>query len=170
MSSSEHPVAVDAAAVAPRTTPSNYPEPFASRMTGRTKRALGAVFGLSNFGVNLTELAPGAVSALRHAHAAQDEFVYVLQGHPVLRTDVGETPLAPGMCAGFRAGSGDAHQLLNPTDAPVVYLEIGDRSVGDKVTYPDDDLKATLVDGRWVFTHKDGAPYGSTLDSGRPPR
>lgn len=159
MSSSEHPVAVRAAAVAPRTTPSNYPEPFASRMAGRTKRALGAVFGLSNFGVNLTEMAPGAVSALRHAHTTQDEFVYILQGHPVLRTDAGDTPLAPGMCAGFRAGSGDAHQLLNPTDTPVVYLEIGDRSTGDDVTYPDDDLKATLTDGRWVFTHKDGSPY-----------
>lgn len=94
----------------------------------------------------------------------------MLQGHPVLRTDAGDTPLAPGMCAGFRAGSDDAHQLLNPTDAPVVYLEIGDRSMGDKVTYPDDDLKATLVDGRWVLTHKDGAPYGLTLDSDRPPR
>lgn len=159
MNPSAHPVAVDAADVAPRTTPSNYPQPFASRVAGRTKRALGAVFGLSNFGVNLTEMAPGAISALRHAHTAQDEFIYVLQGHPVLRTDAGDTPLAPGMCAGFRAGSGDAHQLLNPTDAPVVYLEIGDRSAGDDVTYSDDDLKAALVDGRWVFTHKDGSAY-----------
>ncbi len=159
MSSSEHPVAVLAADVAPRTTPSNYPEPFASRVAGRTKRTLGAVFGLSNFGVNLTEMAPGSISALRHAHTKQDEFVYILQGHPVLRTDAGDTPLSPGMCAGFRAGSGDAHQLLNPTDAPVVYLEIGDRSAGDDVTYPDDDLKATLVEGRWVFTHKDGSSY-----------
>lgn len=158
MNSSEHPVAVRAADVAPRTAPSAYPEPFASRMGGRTKRALGAVFDLSNFGVNLTELAPGAVSALRHAHTMQDEFVYILQGHPVLRTDAGDTPLAPGMCAGFRAGSGDAHQLLNPTDAPVVYLEIGDRSDGDDVSYPDDDLQATLADGRRVFTHKDGSP------------
>lgn len=159
MSPSEHPVAVLAAEVAPRSTPSNYPEPFASRMAGRTKRGLGAVFGLSNFGVNLTELAPGAVSALRHAHRTQDEFIYILQGHPVLRTDAGDTPLAPGLCAGFRAGSSDAHQLLNPTAAPVVYLEIGDRSAGDSVTYPDDDLKAALVDGHWVFTHKDGSPY-----------
>lgn len=154
-----HPAAIHAADVAPRSTPSNYPEPFASRMAGRTKRALGAVFGLTNFGVNLTELAPGTVSALRHAHTTQDEFVYVLQGRPVLRTDAGDTPLAPGMCAAFRAGSGDAHQLLNPTDAPVVYLEIGDRSPGDTVSYPDDDLRAALVEGRWVFAHKDGTPY-----------
>jgi uncharacterized cupin superfamily protein len=158
MSDPDPPVAVNAADVPPRRTPSNYPEPFASRMAGRSKRALGAVFGLANFGVNLTELAPGAVSALRHAHTKQDEFVYVLQGHPVLRTDAGDTRLAPGMCAGFRAGSGDAHQLLNPTAETVVYLEVGDRSLGDQVSYPDDDLKATLQDGRWVFTRKDGRP------------
>lgn len=159
MSDTRYPIAATAADVPPRTTPSVYPEPFASRMAGRSKRALGAVFGLINFGVNRTELAPGAVSALRHAHTLQDEFIYVLQGHPVLRTDAGETPLAPGMCAGFRAGSGDAHQLRNPTDAPVVYLEIGDRTPGDTASYPDDDLAATQVDGRWVFAHKDGRPY-----------
>lgn len=159
MTTEHRPVAVTATEVAPRSTPSNYPEPFASRMAGRRKRALGAVFGLANFGVNLTELPPGAVSALRHAHTRQDEFVYVLEGHPVLRTDAGDTPLAPGMCAGFRAGSGDAHQLVNPTDQPVVYLEIGDRSEGDAVSYPDDDLQATLAEGRWVFAHKDGRPY-----------
>lgn len=159
MITDDRPVAVTAAEVTPRSTPSNYPEPFASRMAGRTKRALGAVFGLANFGVNLTELPPGAVSALRHAHTRQDEFVYVLQGRPVLRTDAGDTPLVPGMCAGFRAGSGDAHQLVNPTDQPVVYLEIGDRSEGDAVSYPDDDLRATLDEGRWVFVHKDGRPY-----------
>ncbi|NCT81818.1 MAG: cupin domain-containing protein [Comamonadaceae bacterium] len=159
MSSNDRPVAVTAAEVAPRKTPSNYPEPFASRMAGRTKRALGAVFGLANFGVNLTELAPGAMSSLRHAHTRQDEFVYVLQGCPVLRTNDGDTPLAPGMCAGFRAGSGDAHQLFNPTDQPVLYLEIGDRSEGDAVSYPDDDLRAKLAEGGWVFVHKDGRPY-----------
>jgi len=159
MTESRSPVAVAATDVAPRSTPSNYPEPFASRMAARTKRPLGALFGLENFGVNYTELAPGAISALRHAHSRQDEFVYVLQGRPVLRTNAGDTPLAPGMCAGFKAGSGDAHQLLNPTEETVVYLEIGDRSAGDRVSYPDDDLVAVRVDDRWVFTHKDGRPY-----------
>lgn len=153
------PVAVVAAAVAPRSVPSNYPEPFASRMRGREKRPLGNVFGLANFGVNLTTLAPGAVSALRHAHTKQDEFIYVLEGNPVLVTDAGETPLSPGMCAGFRAGTGDAHHLINPTDRPAVYLEVGDRTPGDAGSYPDDDLVAVLEDGRWRFRHKDGTPY-----------
>lgn len=154
------PVAVHAADAPTRAKPSLYPEPFASRMAGREKRPLGDLFGLRNFGVNLTRLAPGAVSALRHAHSRQDEFVYVLAGHPVLRTDAGDTPLAPGMCAGFAAGSGDAHQLINPGDEEVLYLEVGDRSAGDAATYPDDDLQAVLgEDGRWRFLHKDGTPY-----------
>lgn len=128
-------------------------------MQGREKRALGDVFGLADFGVNLTRLPPGAVSALRHAHAVQDEFVYILEGTPVLVTDAGETPLAPGMCAGFRAGTGDAHQLANRSDAPVLYLEVGSRTAGDRVTYPDDDLEAVRVDGGWRFLHKDGTPW-----------
>lgn len=153
------PVALMAAEAEPRNKPSNYPEPFASRMNGRLKRPLGDVFGLSNFGVNLTRLAPGSVSALRHAHSAQDEFIYILEGRPTLLTDAGETELMPGMCAGFRAGSGDGHQLINRTSEDVLYLEVGDRSPGDTVSYPDDDLQAILIEGKWRFAHKDGTPY-----------
>lgn len=154
------PAAIVAAEAPPKAKQSNYPAPFAARLAGRLKRPLGELFGLQHFGVNLTRLAPGAVSALRHAHSAQDEFVYILEGHPVLVTDAGETPLAPGMCAGFRAGSGDAHQLANRGDGEVLYLEIGDRSAGDRVVYPDDDLQAVLdASGQWVFMHKDGRPY-----------
>jgi uncharacterized cupin superfamily protein len=153
------PIALVAADAAPRTRPSLYPEPFASRMRGRTKRALGDPFGLRNFGVNLTRLEPGAVSALRHAHSRQDEFIYVLEGQPALHTDEGLTRLAPGMCAGFPAGSGNAHCLINDTAAAVVYLEIGDRSSGDQASYPDDDLRADLIDGRWAFSRKDGSTY-----------
>ncbi len=154
-----HPVAVAANDVAPLTRKSLYPEPFASQMAGRQKRALGAVFGLNNFGVNQTVLVPGARSALRHAHARQDEFIYVLEGNPTLITGAGETRLAPGMCAGFKAGSGDAHHLVNHADTNAVYLEIGDRTPGDDVVYPDDDLLAQYVDGGWRFTHKDGSAY-----------
>lgn len=153
------PVVVTAADVPPRRRPSSYPEPFASMMAGREKRALGDVFGLANVGVNLTRLAPGAASALRHAHSRQDEFVYVLQGHPTLHTDVGATVLGPGQCAGFRAGTGNAHRLRNDTGEDVVYLEVGDRTPGDAAIYPDDDLTARWADGRWQFSHKDGTPY-----------
>ncbi len=152
-------VAVLAAGVAPRARQTNYPAPFAARMAGREKRALGDVFGLAHFGVNLTRLAPGAVSSLRHAHTRQDEFIYILEGHPTLHTDEGRTLLAPGLCAGFKAGTGNAHHLVNETDQAVVYLEVGDRSPGDEGQYPDDDLKAVLVDGQWRFVHKSGEPY-----------
>jgi uncharacterized cupin superfamily protein len=153
------PVAIVAAEAPVRTSPSNYPQPFASQMAGREKRPLGALFGLQNFGVNLTRLAPGAVSALRHAHSRQDEFVYILQGNPTLHTDEGQTRLEPGMCAGFKAGTGNAHRLLNETAQDVVYLEVGDRTAGDEGTYPDDNLRAVLVEGKWKFVHKDGKPY-----------
>jgi len=128
-------------------------------MAGRQKHALGDLFGLTNFGGNLTKLAPNAASALRHAHTKQDEFVYILQGHPTLHTDEGRTRLSPGMCAGFKAGTGIGHRLVNETAEEVVYLEVGDRSPGDEGSYPDDDLQARLVDGKWRFVHKNGTPY-----------
>lgn len=153
------PVAIDAKHAPARSKASNYPEPFAVRMAGRTKRPLGDLFGLTHFGVNLTRLAPQATSSLRHAHTRQDEFVYVLQGSPTLHTDEGFTQLHPGMCAGFKAGTGKAHRLVNRTAEEVVVLEIGDRTPGDEGSYPDDDLKAVLAGGKWRFMHKDGTPY-----------
>jgi uncharacterized cupin superfamily protein len=159
MSTSAAPIAIVAGDAPVRTKPSNYPEPFFSRMAKREKRPLGDLFGIKNFGVNLTRLLPGGESALLHRHSKQDEFIYILEGAPVLVTDAGEVELRPGMCAGFAAG-GVAHQLVNRTEADVIYLEIGDRTSGDEGTYPNDDLKAELdADGRWVFSHKDGRPY-----------
>jgi len=153
------PVALVAAEAPPRAKASNYPEPLASRVVGRLKRPLGDLFGLTNFGVNLTRLAPGAISAFRHAHMKQDEFVYILEGRPTLVTDAGRTALKPGMCAGFKAGTGDGHHLVNETAEDVVYLEVGDRTPGDAAAYPDDDLAAGFVEGKWRFTRKDGTPY-----------
>jgi len=128
-------------------------------MAKREKRPLGDLFGLNNFGVNLTTLLPGGESALLHRHCRQDEFVYIVRGEPTLVTDAGEFELVPGMCAGFPA-NGIAHQLVNRTKSDVIYLEIGDRSEGDEASYPNDDLRAVLGnDGAWKFSHKDGQPY-----------
>lgn len=163
MTESTFPIAAEAEQVPPRARKSLYPQAILDlhgvRLEGREKRPLGELFCLQNFGVNLTRLAPGAISALRHAHSQQDEFIYILQGCPTLYTDAGPTPLSPGMCAGFKAGSGDAHRLVNETASDVVYLEIGDRSAGDQVVYPDDDLQAAFVDNSFRFSHKDGTPY-----------
>jgi uncharacterized cupin superfamily protein len=156
-----YPVGLTASETPPRARKSNTPEIFAVRIGERIKRPLGDLIGLTVFGVNLTTLKPGAMSALRHAHTKQDEFVYILEGTPTLITDRGEVELKPGMCAGFKAGTGDAHHLVNRGSSDVVFLEIGDRTAGDRVAYPDDDLQVVeSPDGRTrVFAHKDGTPY-----------
>jgi uncharacterized cupin superfamily protein len=137
-----------------------YPEPFAGRVKGRLKRKLGEAFGLTHFGVNLTHLLPGSMSALAHSHSKQDEFIFVLEGTPTLVLGTEEFTLKPGDCCGFKAGTGVAHQLINRSEENVIYLEMGDRTEGDEVEYPNDDLKATqLTDGTWLFTHKDDRPY-----------
>lgn len=158
-STAQRPLALLAIHAPKRATPSIYPEPFASRMTGRSRRALGELFGLDKFGVNLIVIAPHSASSLRHAHREQDEFIYVLEGYPTLYTDEGATQLQPGMCAGFKAGAGNAHRLVNETNAEVVCLEIGDRTAQEEASYPDDDLHAHFAGGRWRFFHKDGSPY-----------
>jgi uncharacterized cupin superfamily protein len=138
---------------------SNYPEHFKPVVAGRAKQRLGNALGLKNFGVNLTTIKPGAASALRHWHAAQDEFVYIVSGELVLVSDGGEQVLTAGACAGFPAGKADGHHLVNRSARDAVYLEVGDRMAGDSANYPDDDLKARAVDGGWQFTRRDGTPY-----------
>lgn len=160
MSTPSTPAALRALDVELHPRQTAYPEPFASMVKGREKRRLGEAFGLSNFGVNLTRLKPGAVSSVRHHHSRQDEFIYVLEGTPTLRTDAGETRLEPGMCAGFKAGSGNAHQLRNDSAADVWYLEVGDRQSGDRAVYPDDDLAVEVANGVHVYRRKDGTPFG----------
>ena len=150
--------ALDPATVAP-THESNYPAQFKPPVAGRAKQRLGNALGLNNFGVNLTTLKPGAASALRHWHAKQDEFVYIVSGELVLVTDMGEQRLTAGMCAGFAAGKADGHHLVNRSAQDAVYLEVGDRTPGDGANYPDADLVARAVDGGWQFTRRDGTPY-----------
>lgn len=137
-------------------TGSLYPTEFQQVVAGRIKRRLGDGLGLTDFGVNLVELAPGASSALRHWHSHEDEFVFVVQGCLTLVTDAGEQALEAGQCAGFPKDSGDGHCLINRSDGPALYLEVGSRNPGDRVVYPDVDL---VLDRRMVFSRKDGVPY-----------
>jgi uncharacterized cupin superfamily protein len=153
------PLAVMAAAVPARKGALLVPEPFASRLAQRVKHALGDQFGLKTFGVNLTRVPAGNVSALHHRHSVQDELVYVLEGNPTLVSDDGLVELSPGMCAGFPA-NGPAHHLENRTRHDVLVLEVGDRGAGDQVSYPNDDLAlVTGPDGKRRAIHKDGTPY-----------
>jgi len=146
--------ALDPATVTPRTG-SGYPEPFRSRVLPREKRPLGDATGLTKIGINLTMLMPGKESSVRHYHSHEDEFVFVLEGEVVLRTDEGEQTLGPGMCAGFPAGTSNGHQVVNRTSRPARYLEISNRDPADTAEYPDDDLRYSKApDGSAVFTRK----------------
>jgi uncharacterized cupin superfamily protein len=137
-----------------------YPMPYHTDNTRRYNRRLGDHARLTHYGVVLTRIVPGGQSSHRHAHSAQDEFVYVLEGEPVLETNDGAQQLKPGMCAGFPAGTGDAHRFVNHTDKDVLLLVIGDRSSNDDVTYPDVDMHLKwLPDGGRRFFRKDGTPY-----------
>ena len=152
------PPALDPA-VLPEASGSGYPEPFRRRVAGKHRRRLGDALGLKNFGVNLTRLDPGIESSMRHAHSNQDELIYVIEGEVTLVTDAGRQKLGPGMVAGFPAGSGDGHQLVNETGRPAVFLEVGDRTPGDEVIYSDIDMVGKTIGGRWTYLHKDGKPY-----------
>jgi uncharacterized cupin superfamily protein len=137
-----------------------YPDPFRQVVAGRTKRKLGDVFGLTNFGVNLTHLEPGSASALYHWHTVQDEFVFVLEGVATVLVGDNEYVLAAGDCIGFKAGTKIGHQVLNRSHERVSYIEIGDRLPGDDGSYPRDDLVFEFrPDGSIQFSHKDGTPY-----------
>jgi uncharacterized cupin superfamily protein len=155
-----NPPALDPALVEPRST-SNYPEPYRSRVLPRERRALGDLLGLTKIGVNQTRLPPGKESSMRHYHTQHDEFVYVLEGELVLRTNGGEQVLVAGTCAGFPAGSTDGHQLINRGTESALYLEISNRDAEDTATYSDPDVDMLwnqLPSGR-VITHRDGTPY-----------
>jgi len=147
--------------VAARTT-TIYPAPYDQAVRGRAKRALGDLFGLTQFGVNLTVIAPGGASAIRHWHESEDEFVYVVDGELTLVDDAGEHLMTAGMCAGFKAAVPNGHQLVNRSDRPASYLEIGTRAEGDRAHYPGEDLVAVKENGRFRLTRKDGSPIQGT--------
>jgi uncharacterized cupin superfamily protein len=136
-----------------------YPEPYRSRVLPREKRALGGALGLTRIGINHTTLAPGKESSMRHWHTEEDEFVYVLEGELVLRTDAGEQTLTPGMCAGFPAGAGDGHQLINRGNVPAVYLEVSNRDPNDIAHYADPDVDMLWSAQQRKITRRDGSSY-----------
>lgn len=142
---------------APTKRGTGYPAPFSKQAAERLKRALGDAAGLTDFGVNLTQLPPGQWSSQRHWHTEEDEFVYILSGEVTLVTDAGREVLKAGECAGFPKGVADGHHLINDSGTVAVYLEIGARRASDVCAYPDVDLHYDPKDG--CYTHKDGSPY-----------
>lgn len=143
----------------PVRTGSIYPPPYDALVAGRSSLRLGEAGGLTQFGVNLVTLAPGAMSSLRHWHLAEDEFVMVTEGTFIMVTDAGETEMGPGDCAAFPANTPDGHHFLNRTGRPATFLVIGSKAPREVATYSDEDLVVTVEAGRATFTHKDGRPY-----------
>ena len=139
---------------------SGYPEPYRSRVLPRSKRRIGDALGLTHIGINYTVLPPGKESSMRHWHTHEDEFVFVLAGEVVLRSEAGEQLLTAGMCAGFPAGVPDGHQLINRSAADAVYLEVSNRDSADGASYSDAEVdlawSPTHATGR--FTRRDGTP------------
>ena len=136
-----------------------YPPPYDEPCRARERRRLGDAAGLTQFGVNLLRLPPGAWSSQRHWHFKQDEFVYVLEGEAVLITDDGEEILKAGDCAGFKAGDENGHHLINRSDHDVLLLEVGTRIEGDGARYPGIDLVYPADGKPALYTHTDGTPY-----------
>jgi uncharacterized cupin superfamily protein len=148
--------ALDPLAIQP-VSRSGYPEPYRSRVMPREKQRLGDALGLTKIGINRTTLPPGKESSMRHWHTHEEEFVLVLEGEVVLRTDEGEQLLVAGCCAGFPAGAANGHQLINRADRPAVYLEISNRDAEDSVYYTDPDVDLMIIKGK--MARRDGTPY-----------
>jgi uncharacterized cupin superfamily protein len=140
-------------------TRSVYPDPWGAVTQGREKTALGDVAGLTQFGVNLTRLKPGAASALRHWHETEDEFIYVLQGEIMLIEDGGATVLHPGQSAGFKAGVANGHHLVNKSQRDALYLEVGTRAKRERAHYSDADLVYDRDESGFRFSRRSGALY-----------
>ena len=143
----------------PVKTGSIYPAPFKAMADARARQALGDAGGLTQFGVNLTRLPPGAASAQRHWHEAEDELVFVVSGELALVEEGGETLLRAGEAAVFKAGHADGHHLVNRSAEDAVVLEIGTRAGEERGHYPDIDLVYEKRDGGIRFTNKAGEPY-----------
>ena len=158
MSDTKRPPLLDLEAI-PQQRRCGYPEPFASRIGDRVKQKLAEAAELSQFGVNLVTLGPGGQSALRHWHTHEDEFVYVLEGELVLVSNAGEQPMRAGDCAGYPAGVADGHHLINRSNAPARYLEIGSRHPADLAAYPDDDLVHVRTRQGIRQERRDGSAY-----------
>ena len=158
MSDADKPTVLDPADIEPISR-RVYPPPYDTSTDGRSRQVLGDNLGLTKFGVNITQLEPGAQSSLRHWHTGEDEFVYILEGEVNLVTDNGVTELGPGMVAGFPAGKDNAHHFVNRSKGIVKILEVGNRTAAEEVHYADADLRLVKKDGERTFTRKDGEPY-----------
>jgi uncharacterized cupin superfamily protein len=146
----------------PEVTGTFYPSPYDEPCRARHRIRLGDLAGLTQYGVNLLRLSPGAWSSQRHWHTGGDEFIYVVSGEVVLVTDAGDEVLRAGDAAGFKAGDPNGHHLQNRSNEDVTLLEIGSRIRGEAAYYPDIDMVASPNGVPSQYAHRDGTPYPKT--------
>ncbi|MDO5528990.1 MAG: cupin domain-containing protein [Paracoccus sp. (in: a-proteobacteria)] len=151
-------------AAAPVKTGSAYPEPYGAQMEGRSSIRLGDLAGLTQFGANIVRLEPGAVASLRHWHSREDEFAIVLEGDLILVEDEGETPMAPGDCAAWKAGAANGHRFINRSGRPARFLVVGSKAPDDVATYSDVDMQLHANGGKTRFTYHDGSDWAGPRD------
>ncbi|MEK7266492.1 MAG: cupin domain-containing protein [Pseudomonadota bacterium] len=139
-------------------TGTGYPPPYAGAVSGRSRKRIGDAGGLTQYGVNICTLKPGAASAQRHWHLNEDEFVYILSGEAFLVEDCGEVLLKAGDAAAFPAGAANGHHLVNRSGAVTVFLEVGSRAATETVEYTDPsvDMRAVKGENGWRYERKDG--------------
>lgn len=149
---------IDIAAIAPDTS-TGYPDPHRKAVAGRSRQRLARAAGLTQFGVNLCTLKPGAQSSIRHWHESEDELVYVLEGEVILHENDGETTLRAGDAAAWKAGVANGHCLINRSDRDAVLMEIGTRALTDRAAYPDVDMMAVRDEKGARYSRKNGDPF-----------
>ena len=141
-----------------------YPEPYAGQMAGRSSQRLGDLAGLTQFGVNIVTLEPGAVASLRHWHLREDEFAIVLDGELTLIEDAGEIEMPAGACAAWKAGVPNGHRFVNRSDREARFLIVGTKAETEVATYSDVDMQIHIAGGKARFTYHDGSDWAGPRD------
>jgi uncharacterized cupin superfamily protein len=102
---------------------------------------LGAIAGLERVAVNIARIPPGKESFIYHRHAAEEEWIYILEGRGQAETDGELDEVGPGDFVGYPCGV--AHTLRNVGDVDLVYLMGGLHSDLEIAVFP--HLKKRLL-------------------------
>jgi uncharacterized cupin superfamily protein len=155
-----------------------------SLVHGRMKRSIGNMFGITNFGMNITTIQPNGTSSIVHYHTNQDEMIYIISGTATLtlyydtNNDANdanqkykEIQMSMGESMGFPAGRKVGHSIRNTSNTePLIMIEIGDRTPADTAIYPEPNIDLYAAQPQqqeqndskppqYQFYHKDGRPY-----------
>jgi uncharacterized cupin superfamily protein len=98
---------------------------------------VGLLIGSRKLGYRLARIPPGGVFCPLHWHEINEEFFYVIEGRPSIRTLRGTIQCRAGDFIAFPTGESGAHQVLNESDEPSLVLLVGAEVVQEICIYPD---------------------------------